>query len=182
MGARKTKRVQEHRGAAVRRKAFHVFVETDSITAASRETGVPLGTLAGWLDHPDHAAELEGIRKAHACAVAENDAVIAKEAAAGLRAGIAVCTALLGRRREWIDDGGVKRTEFLSDGKEAAALTKALLHASVEFDRRARLGRGEATDRLELVGEERTTVDAELQELLGKPSVRAALKRFGVER
>lgn len=172
------RRAQTKWSAADRSRAFHEFVETDSLRETSRRTGVPLGTLAGWLDDPQHADDLERIRTAHARAVTEEDGRLAREAAAGLREGVSVCRELLGRRGKIVGPDGQGQDVPACDGKEAAALTRALLHTSVELDRRARLGRGEATDRLEFVSEEAAAVKSELAGLLAKPHVQKALKRL----
>ena len=182
MAARTTKttkhRVQTKWSPADRTAAFHAFVNTDSISEASRQTGVPIGTLAGWLDDPKHAPDLERIRKAHAREAAAEDHALAREAAAGVREGVAVCRTLLGRRRKVVGRDGSERIELLTDGKEAAALTKALVTVRADVERRTRLDTGLPTDRVELVADEAVAVQAKLRELLGKPHVRKALAKL----
>jgi transposase-like protein len=172
-------RPKEKWSAADKRAALRTWVDTDSLRETARQTGVPLGTLADWIDDPDNAAVIEHLRTAHVREMVAEDNRIAREAAAGVREGVAVCRGLLGRRRKVIDRAGNERIELLTDGKEAAALTKALVAVRADVDRRTRLDTGRPTDRVELVADEAAALDDELRGLLAKPHVRKALAQLG---
>ena len=146
--------------AADRTAAFRTFVETDSISETSRRSGVPIGTLAGWLDDPRHAPELERIRKAHAREVDADDQRLARAA-----------TAVVGKALVRID-----QELPAAKGKDLAAMTRAGLAVRVELHRLGRLERGESTENVAHLVDEASAVDAELLELLGSAAVRKRLK------
>lgn len=179
--ARRKRATRKERPLEEKLEALRTFVDIgDNLSETHRRTGVPISTLAGWLQDPVLAEQVASYRKTHARAILADNAEAARLAAKGVKEAI-------GASRLWIAaatrfrDGSLvedleevlRRHAYFRDIPKHGRMLGAL---QASIDRMRRLDEGLPTEAVELTASD-DLVDAELSRAMRDPEVVAELAR-----